>query len=135
MSKYITIDGKRIGQDEKPYVIAEMSGNHNQSIDRAIKLVDIAAEAGADAIKLQTYTADTMTIDVSDGEFHIDDGGLWHNRSLYELYQEAYTPWEWHAQIFEHAKVRGLLALAHLLILAQLIFSKHLVLLPIRLHR
>ena len=94
----------------RPYIIAEMSGNHNQSLDRALKIVEAAAEVGVDAIKLQTYTADTMTIDKSDGEFYIDDpGSLWHGNSLYELYQKAYTPWEWHEPIFRRCKELGLM--------------------------
>lgn len=93
----------------RPFVIAEMSGNHNHSLDRAIKIVEAAAEAGVDAVKLQTYTADTMTIDVREGEFYIDDpNNLWYGYSLYELYQKAYTPWEWHEPIFKRCKELGL---------------------------
>ena len=96
--------------DTKPFIVAEMSGNHNQSLDRALKIVEAAAEAGVDAIKLQTYTADTMTIDKSDGEFFIDDPkNLWRGESLYHLYQRAYTPWEWQEKIFAHAKECGIL--------------------------
>src|SRR5215471_16532464 len=90
------------GAGKPPFVIAEMSGNHNQSLDRALAIVDAAADAGASALKLQTYTADTMTLDISDREFHIDDpNSLWSGRSLHELYQEAHTPWDWHAALFE----------------------------------
>lgn len=99
-----------IGKDYPPFVIAELSGNHNQSLDRALELVDKAAEAGAHAIKLQTYTADTLTIDVSHGEFFISDpDSLWEGKSLYSLYQEAYTPWEWHKEIMERSGSHGML--------------------------
>lgn len=94
----------------KPFVIAEMSGNHNHSLERAIKIVEAAAEAGVDAVKLQTYTADTMTIDVRNDEFYISDPeNLWYGNSLYELYQKAYTPWEWHEPIFRRCKELGIL--------------------------
>lgn len=100
-----------IGKNHKPFLIAEMSGNHNQSLERALAIVDAAADAGADALKLQTYTADTMTLDIHDGDFHISDANsLWQGTSLYKLYQEAYTPWEWHKPIFDRCKERGLLA-------------------------
>ena len=92
-----------------PFLIAEMSGNHNQSLDRALAIVEAAAEAGADAVKLQTYTADTLTIDKADGEFFIRDlKSPWKGKSLYELYQKAYTPWEWQPKIFERAKECGI---------------------------
>jgi len=108
-SKSFAIDGHRIGRDQVPFVIAEMSGNHNQSLDRAFAIVDAAAAAGAHAIKLQTYTADTITIDVHRGEFTIQDGGsLWAGRNLYDLYKQAHTPWEWHAPIMERARMHGL---------------------------
>ena len=94
----------------RPFVIAEMSGNHNHSLERAIKIVEAAAEAGVDAVKLQTYTADTMTIDCREGEFFIDDPkNLWYGQSLYELYQKAYTPWEWHEPIFKRCKELGII--------------------------
>lgn len=97
--------------NQMPFIIAEMSGNHNQSLERALKIVDAAADAGADAIKLQTYTADTMTININKNEFFIDDPNcLWYGKSLYELYQEAYTPWEWHEPIFKRAAERGIVA-------------------------
>ena len=95
---------------KKPLIIAEMSGNHNQSLERALAIVDAAAKAGADAIKLQTYTADTMTLDISAGEFFIEDkNSLWKGESLYHLYQKAYTPWEWHKPIFDRCKELGIL--------------------------
>lgn len=99
-----------IGQSYKPFIIAEMSGNHNQSLERALKIIEIAAKSGADAIKLQTYTADTLTIDQRGGLFDIEDStSLWAGRNLYELYQEAYTPWEWHEAMFKCAADNGIL--------------------------
>lgn len=96
-------------QRNKPFIIAEMSGNHNHSLERALQIVDAAAESGVDALKLQTYTADTMTIDKSDGEFFIKDANsLWKGESLYSLYQKAYTPWEWHKAIFDRCKEKGI---------------------------
>ena len=93
----------------KPFIIAEMSGNHNHSLERALQIVDAAAESGVDALKLQTYTADTITIDKSDGEFFISDpNNLWKGESLYSLYQKAYTPWEWHKAIFDRCKEKGI---------------------------
>jgi pseudaminic acid synthase len=104
----ITIGQRMIGPQFRPFVIAEMSGNHNQSLDRALAIVDAAAAAGADAIKLQTYTADTMTVK---GSFTInDENSLWNGRELHDLYKQAYTPWEWHAPIFERAAEKGILA-------------------------
>jgi len=98
-------------KENKPFIIAEMSGNHNQSVDRALKIVEAAAEAGVDAVKLQTYTADTMTLDISEREFFIKDpNSLWKGTSLYDLYKKAYTPWEWHAPIFKRCKELGLVA-------------------------
>lgn len=92
-----------------PYVIAEMSGNHNQSIDRALAIIDAAAAAGAHAVKLQTYTPDTITIDHDKGLFFIEEpSSLWKGQKLYDLYVEAMTPWEWHAELFEHARSRGM---------------------------
>ena len=93
-----------------PFIIAEMSGNHNQSLERALAIVDAAADAGVDAVKIQTYTADTMTIDIGTGEFFISDkDSLWKGETLYHLYEKAHTPWEWHKAIFERCKDRGIM--------------------------
>lgn len=109
--KEIKIGNVSIGLNHKPFVIAEMSGNHNQDINRALDLVKAAADAGAHALKLQTYTADTMTIDQKGGLFDINDkDSLWYGKNLYELYQEAYTPWEWHEEIFNYANKLGMIA-------------------------
>ncbi|MEO9298591.1 pseudaminic acid synthase [Devosia alba] len=98
-----------VGSSYRPFVIAEMSGNHNQSLDRALAIVDAAAAAGAHALKLQTYTADTITLDVRGGEFDIADGSsLWVGRNLHDLYKQAHTPWEWHGSIMERAKSYGM---------------------------
>jgi pseudaminic acid synthase len=100
-----------IGRAHPPFIIAEMSGNHNQSLERALKIVDAAADSGAHALKLQTYTADTMTLDIEEREFRIDDErSPWNGSTLHALYQQAHTPWEWHAPIFERARRRGLVA-------------------------
>lgn len=104
----IKIGNVIIGNDQKPFVIAEMSGNHNQSLERALQLVDAAAEAGAHALKLQTYTADTITMK---GAYTISDPkSLWNGKELHDLYKEAYTPWEWHKAIFDRAKEKGMIA-------------------------
>jgi len=103
MSKIITIDGRIIGDDYSPYVIAEMSANHNGDIDNAYKIIEMAKSAGADAIKMQTYTPDTLTIDCDLPDFQLEEG-LWAGRSLYDLYQEAYTPWDWHKPLFDYAR-------------------------------
>lgn len=106
----IRIGGRIVGYGHPPLVIAEMSGNHNHSLERALEIVDAAADAGVHALKIQTYTADTMTIDIDEGEFLIDDPkSLWKGMSLYKLYQQAYTPWEWHAPIFKRCTERGII--------------------------
>ena len=106
----IHIADKIIGPDQPPLVIAEMSGNHNHSLDRALAIVDAAAEAGAHALKLQTYTADTMTLDVRGGNFEINDpDSLWAGQNLHDLYKQAYTPWEWHGPIMERARQLGMI--------------------------
>lgn len=110
MTSSIKIAGRVIGRGRAPFVIAEMSGNHNQSIDRALEIVEAAARSGAHALKIQTYTPDTMTLDINEGGFRISDPeSLWSGRSLYDLYQEAYTPWEWHLPIFERARELGMI--------------------------
>ncbi|MFC2315186.1 MAG: pseudaminic acid synthase [Selenomonas massiliensis] len=97
-------------EGQKPFIIAEMSGNHNQSLERALAIVDAAAAAGVDAIKIQTYTADTMTLDIDTGEFFIaDPNSLWKGESLYHLYEKAHTPWEWHKPIFDRCKELGIM--------------------------
>ena len=107
----IKIGNREIGPQHAPFVIAEMSGNHNQSLERALEIVEAAAKTGAHALKIQTYTPDTMTLDLDEREFHISDPkSLWAGTSLYKLYGEAYTPWEWHKPIFERARELGLIA-------------------------
>lgn len=99
----------QIGTGHRPFVIAEMSGNHNQSLDRGLAIVEAAARAGAHALKLQTYTADTITLDVRGGDFEIDDpNSLWAGRNLHDLYKKAHTPWEWHAPIMRRARELGM---------------------------
>ncbi|HEV8082823.1 MAG TPA: pseudaminic acid synthase [Chitinophagaceae bacterium] len=108
--KDIKIQNRIIGFSHMPLIIAEMSGNHNQSLEKALSIIDSAADCGAHAIKLQTYTADTLTINVRSAEFVISDpSSLWKNKNLYELYEEAHTPWEWHQELFARATKRGLL--------------------------
>ncbi len=107
MNKYITIAGRQIGQDFPPYVIAELSANHNGKIENALKLIEEAKIAGADAIKLQTYTADTITLNSDSEDFQIK-GGLWDGKTLYNLYKEAAMPWEWHKTLFEKAAEVGI---------------------------
>jgi pseudaminic acid synthase len=113
MPKEIQIENRVLGEGHPPFIIAEMSGNHNQSLDRALEIVDAAAASGAHCLKLQTYTADTMTLDIPDGDFFINDPkSLWNGESLYQLYQKAYTPWEWHAPIFDRCRKHGMIPLS-----------------------
>lgn len=104
------VSGQRIGNSERPFIIAEVSGNHNGDLQRALDIVDMVAESGAQAVKLQSYTADTITIDSNKPQFNISsDHPLWGGKNLYQLYTEAHTPWEWHGPIFERARSRGLI--------------------------
>ncbi|MCR9242070.1 MAG: pseudaminic acid synthase [Rhodobiaceae bacterium] len=107
MTQAMKIDGKLIGEGEVPYVIAEMSANHNGNLDTGLKIIDEAKRAGADAVKIQTYRADTITLKSDLPDFQIEDG-LWAGRTLYDLYEWAHTPWEWHAPLFEHARQVGI---------------------------
>ena len=107
MKDFITINGRAIGPSHPPYVIAEISGNHNGDINKALELVSLAKSSGADAVKIQTYTPDTMTIQCDSKLFQIK-GGLWDGHSLYDLYKWAHTPWEWHEKIFQRAKEVGI---------------------------
>lgn len=111
MNSEITIADQKIGAGYPPFIIAEMSGNHNQSLERALEIVEAAAKTGVHALKIQTYTPETMTLDLDEREFHISDpGSLWAGTSLYKLYGQAYTPWEWHRPIFERARELGIIA-------------------------
>jgi N-acetylneuraminate synthase len=108
---HIRIGHHDIGIDQPPFVIAELSGNHNQSLDRAVRLVEAAARAGVHAVKLQTYTADTLTIEADTGSFYIQDAGnLWQGQTLYDLYKKAFTPWEWHEPLFKRCQELGVVA-------------------------
>lgn len=107
MNKFIEIAKRKIGADYPPYIIAELSANHNGNIDNAFRLIEIAKECGADAVKIQTYRPDTITIDCDKEDFQIEKG-LWKGKSLYQLYEWAHTPWEWHHQIFKKAKEVGI---------------------------
>jgi len=110
MTREFKIADKLIGRDHAPFIIAEMSGNHNQSLERALEIVEAAAKTGAHGLKIQTYTPDTMTLDLDEREFHISDSkSLWAGTSLYKLYGEAYTPWEWHKPIFDRARELGII--------------------------
>jgi pseudaminic acid synthase len=111
MKHNLNIAGRLVGLNHPPFIIAEMSGNHNQSLERALEIVDAVAKTGAHALKIQTYTPDTMTLDLDEREFHISDSkSLWSGTSLYKLYGEAYTPWEWHKPIFDRARELGIIA-------------------------
>ena len=103
----INIAGRRIAADAPPYIIAELSANHNGKLETALRIIEEAKKAGADAVKLQTYTADTITLDCDSEDFQIH-GGLWDGKNLYQLYKEAQMPWEWHAILFEHARKLGI---------------------------
>jgi N-acetylneuraminate synthase len=107
MNNLLNINGRKIGSGYPPYIIAEMSANHNGDINNAYKIIDMAKASGADAVKMQTYTADTLTIDSPLPDFQLTEG-LWSGRSLYQLYQEAYTPWDWHKPLFDYAKKIGI---------------------------
>jgi pseudaminic acid synthase len=104
----IRIEGREVGPGCPTYVIAEISANHNQSISQALDLITLAKESGADAVKIQTYTPDTITLDCDNVHFRIGEGSLWEGKNLYQLYGEAYTPWEWHPELFAHAKKTGI---------------------------
>jgi N-acetylneuraminate synthase len=107
---FIQLGTQKVGQGFTPFIIAEMSGNHNQSLERALGIVDAAAQAGVHALKIQTYTADTMTLDLDTKDFFISDpASLWKGKSLYKLYEEAHTPWDWHKPIFERCKKLGIM--------------------------
>lgn len=107
MNSKLSIAGRQIGRNHPPYIIAELSANHNGKLETALRIIEEAKKAGADAVKLQTYTADTITLDCDSEEFRIR-GGLWDGKTLYQLYQEAHMPWEWHKPLFEHARKHGI---------------------------
>ena len=111
MDNMMEIAGREVGRNQPPFIIAEMSGNHNQSLERALEIVEIAAGTGAHALKIQTYTPETMTLNLDEREFHIGDpNSPWDGTSLYKLYREAYTPWDWHEPIFDRARQLGMIA-------------------------
>src|SRR3989344_8265399 len=103
------IGERKIGKDQPVFIVAEVSGNHNGDIKRAFAIIDAAADAGVDAVKLQTYTPDTMTIDAHTNDFIVKTNPAWKGKTLYQLYSEASTPWKWHKELFAHAKKRGLI--------------------------
>ncbi len=109
-TRTVDVSGTAVGEAHRPFVVAEMSGNHNGDLGRALAIVDMVAESGAQAVKLQTYLADTITIDADGPAFRLSAGHeLWGGRNLYQLYEEAHTPWEWHGPIFERAREHGLI--------------------------
>lgn len=122
MEKEIRIDNKVISEDSPTFIVAEMSGNHNMDFDRAVEIMKAAKEAGADAVKIQTYTADTITLDCDDPCFQITQGTLWDGVTLHKLYQTAYTPWEWQPRLKRMAEDMGLLLFPRHLILPVWIF-------------
>ena len=107
MNDQITINGRKISSNTSPYIIAELSANHNGNIETAFRIIEEAKKAGADAVKLQTYKASTITLNCNTEDFKIR-GGLWDGRTLYDLYEEAHTPWDWHLPLFEHARKLGI---------------------------
>ncbi len=108
--KEIVVKNSIISRSQSPFIVAEMSGNHNHSLERALEIVEAAAKAGVNAVKIQTYTAETMTLNINQGEFYINNpDSLWHGNSLYQLYQLAYTPWEWHKPIFDKCQELGII--------------------------
>jgi len=110
MTRTVLLGDREIGDSAPPFLVAELSGNHNQSLERAISIINSAAKTGADALKIQTYTPDTLTIDCDKEDFQLNDPeSLWHGTSMYSLYQEAHTPWEWHEKIFEECRSKNIL--------------------------
>ena len=108
MNNYMDIDGRRIGPGQPTYVVAEMSANHHQNFDQAVRIIEAARDAGADGVKLQTYTPDTLTIDCANEYFQIGKGTIWEGRNLYQLYVESFTPWEWKPKLKQIADKLGI---------------------------